>query len=301
VYDGRGSVAQTLVQMPGVSAPAVNSHAYSPFGEMLSGKQTGFGFNAEWYDAATGMQNLRVRQYEPGMMRFTQQDVVRGNKAWPLSLNRYLYVRNDPLNMIDPSGMRPADEEDAKAYFTGKVATAKAKAISSAAAKGKVANKQLDDWEKYCRDNYQYLPEEVRRAYDNALKGAKSGNPKDRARMLLAACMEIAPPLASNNNTGIYVSGNDKEKNKVVDGMQIITVDALMLDPNTGKIYVIQMEDNSKQPAGTELLRSLASSGKKINIIASEVAFKDANGNEQYFGTYPREIPEIRVSTAGIA
>ena len=56
---GRGSVAQA------VTDGKTTSMTYSPFGEMLTGKQTGFGFNAEWYDAATGMQNLRARQYEP--------------------------------------------------------------------------------------------------------------------------------------------------------------------------------------------------------------------------------------------
>ncbi|MDR3050285.1 MAG: RHS repeat-associated core domain-containing protein [Oscillospiraceae bacterium] len=90
-------MAQTLVQMPGISAPAVNSHAYTPFGEQLGQKTTGFGFNGEWYDAATGMQNLRARQYEPAMMRFTQQDVVRGNVATPLSLNRFFWKNENCL------------------------------------------------------------------------------------------------------------------------------------------------------------------------------------------------------------
>ena len=98
IYDGRGSVVQT------VADEKTQSMAYTPFGEMLTGKHTGFGFNAEWYDAATGMQNLRARQYEPAMMRFSQKDIVRGHMLEPLSLNRYAYVLNDPVNLIDPSG-----------------------------------------------------------------------------------------------------------------------------------------------------------------------------------------------------
>ena len=77
---------------------------YFPFGEMLTGKQTGFGFNAEWYDAATGMQNLRARQYEPAMGRFSEKDILRGNMWEPLGLNRYAYVKNDPNNHSDASG-----------------------------------------------------------------------------------------------------------------------------------------------------------------------------------------------------
>jgi len=99
VYDGRGSLAQT------VADGKIQSMAYSLFGEMLGSKQSGFGFNAEWYDAATGMQNLRARQYEPTMMRFSQKDILRGWMIEPLSLNRYAYVLNDPVNLSDPSGM----------------------------------------------------------------------------------------------------------------------------------------------------------------------------------------------------
>ena len=98
VYDGRGSVAQT------VASNNVQGFAYTPFGEMLGSKKTGFGFNAEWYDAATGMQNLRARQYEPAMMRFAQKDILRGWISSPLSLNRYMYVLNDPISYVDPSG-----------------------------------------------------------------------------------------------------------------------------------------------------------------------------------------------------
>ena len=51
------------------------------------------------------MVYLRARFYEPEMNRFSQKDILRGDAADPVSLNRYAYVRNDPLNFIDPSGM----------------------------------------------------------------------------------------------------------------------------------------------------------------------------------------------------
>lgn len=78
----------------------VQSLAYSPFGEMLSGKQAGFRYNAEWFDAATGMQHLHARQYEPAMMRFSQKDKQWGDATKPVSLNRYLFIVNDPVNLI---------------------------------------------------------------------------------------------------------------------------------------------------------------------------------------------------------
>ncbi len=84
----------------------VQSLAYTAFGEQMgNAKVSGFGYNAEAYDAATGMLNLRARQYEPALGRFSQKDIVRGQAASPLSLNRYGYCVNNPLNLVDPSGM----------------------------------------------------------------------------------------------------------------------------------------------------------------------------------------------------
>ena len=91
VYDGRGSV--------------VLGAGYTPFGEQMGvQKQSGYGYNAEDYDAATGMLNLRARQYEPAMNRFSQKDIVRGRVTSPLSLNRYAYCVNNPTLYGDPSG-----------------------------------------------------------------------------------------------------------------------------------------------------------------------------------------------------
>ena len=78
--------------------------AYSAYGELLTGKVSGYGYNGEYYDAATGMLNLRARQYEPAQARFCQYDPLRGSVFAPQSLNRYLYCWNDPVDIIDPSG-----------------------------------------------------------------------------------------------------------------------------------------------------------------------------------------------------
>ena len=83
----------------------VSTKAYSPFGEQLNDNSTGFGYNGEYYNAATGMIYLRARFYDPEMNRFSQKDILRGSVTDALSLNRYLYCQNDPVNFIDPSGM----------------------------------------------------------------------------------------------------------------------------------------------------------------------------------------------------
>ena len=114
VYDGRGSVAQTVTApvvgekvssaLPDV-AVKVQSFLYTAFGEQMGAqKVSGFAYNAEAYDAATGMINLRARQYEPALGRFEQKDIVRGTAGYPILLNRYLYCRNNGVNYIDPTG-----------------------------------------------------------------------------------------------------------------------------------------------------------------------------------------------------
>ncbi len=71
---------------------------------MLTEKVSGFGYNGEYYDAATGMLNLRARQYEPAQARFSQRDSEKGNAANARSLNAYLYCQNDAINYFDASG-----------------------------------------------------------------------------------------------------------------------------------------------------------------------------------------------------
>ena len=111
IYDGRGSVAAEVsynnawYTLGGIlSSKEVISKSYTPFGEQIGEAGSGFGYNGEYYNAATGMVYLRARFYEPEMNRFSQKDVVRGSVIQPGSLNRYTYVQNDPVNFIDPSG-----------------------------------------------------------------------------------------------------------------------------------------------------------------------------------------------------
>ena len=99
VYDGRGSVVQTISApvagaavssaLPDISVK-VQSFAYTAFGEQMGGvKVSGFTYNAEAYDAATGMLNLRARLYEPALGRFSQKDIYPPNLLITYSFNAY--------------------------------------------------------------------------------------------------------------------------------------------------------------------------------------------------------------------
>ena len=113
VYDGRGSVAAEVSYNNawytfggGLARKNVVSKSYSPFGELLTEQTSGFGYNGEYYNAATGMIYLRARFYEPEMNRFGQKDLLRGSITNPISLNRYLYCQSDPVNFADYNGLQ---------------------------------------------------------------------------------------------------------------------------------------------------------------------------------------------------
>ena len=113
VYDGRGSVAAEVSYNDawytfggGLARKNVTAKSYTPFGEQIGEATSGFGYNGEYYNAATGMIYLRARFYEPEMNRFSQKDTLRGSIADPVSLNRYLYCQSDPVNFADYNGLQ---------------------------------------------------------------------------------------------------------------------------------------------------------------------------------------------------
>jgi RHS repeat-associated protein len=53
-----------------------------------------------------GLVKVGVRWYDPAVGRFLQQDPWLGSLYAPLTLNAYAYCVNDPINAVDPSGMK---------------------------------------------------------------------------------------------------------------------------------------------------------------------------------------------------
>ncbi len=61
--------------------------------------------SAREFDAETGLVHMGARDYDPSTGRFLQEDPIVGAPAVPQSLNRYSYVMNRPINMVDPLGL----------------------------------------------------------------------------------------------------------------------------------------------------------------------------------------------------
>ena len=74
-----------------------------------------FGFNSERMDSETGLQYLGARYYDPSIGRFTQEDPIRWGTNW------YSYCGSDPVNNIDPSGLKEVRFQDYVQSLGGRV------------------------------------------------------------------------------------------------------------------------------------------------------------------------------------
>ena len=89
----------------GQDGRAVTKYAFSPFGELLHSTSNTFGrymFNARYWDDVTQLYYARARFLDPLTGRFISPDPIRFQGGW----NLYAYVSNDPINTIDPLGLR---------------------------------------------------------------------------------------------------------------------------------------------------------------------------------------------------
>ena len=77
-----------------------------------------YGFTGEPTDA-NDLVYLRNRYYNPELGTFLSMDPYEGDFNDPMSLNRYAYVRGNPVNLTDPSGLCAAEDEDCQTYVRG--------------------------------------------------------------------------------------------------------------------------------------------------------------------------------------
>lgn len=59
-----------------------------------------FGFAGGLYDLTTGLLRFGARDYDPSIGRWLNKDPIR----FASGSNFYVYVKNDPINFVDPSG-----------------------------------------------------------------------------------------------------------------------------------------------------------------------------------------------------
>ena len=103
LYDGRNSVTGILTE----NANLTNSYQYDPYGNLTSGTADGvnyYGYNGESTNIKTGLQYLRARYYDAENGDFISEDEDLGDEEEPLTMNRYQYTTNNPVNYNDTTG-----------------------------------------------------------------------------------------------------------------------------------------------------------------------------------------------------
>ena len=104
-----GDALGSVRQLADGNAAVTMASAYAPFGDVLSTSgdaETVFQYTGEQVDP-TGLVYLRARHYAPASGRFLTMDAWEGDPQQPLSYNPWLYVLNNPLLLVDPSGRNP--------------------------------------------------------------------------------------------------------------------------------------------------------------------------------------------------
>jgi RHS repeat-associated protein len=103
-FDGHGST-RVLTDFAGA---ILELYAFDAYGNAIgfdpSVALTEFLYSGEQFDSKIGQQYLRARYYDPTTGRFNRLDPFFGDTNDPLSLHKYLYTHDDPINSVDPSG-----------------------------------------------------------------------------------------------------------------------------------------------------------------------------------------------------
>jgi len=102
-YDGHGNV-RFLTNSAGT---VTDSYDFDAFGMPIRTSGTtpnNYLYSGERSDSNLGLYYLRARYLNQATGRFWSRDPVEGKKCCGLSWNPYIYVKQNPVNEIDPTG-----------------------------------------------------------------------------------------------------------------------------------------------------------------------------------------------------
>lgn len=95
--------------------------AYSPFGEVYASLGAiDPSFTGQNQDTTTALYDFLNRENDPFQSRWASPDpsgLSSVNISDPQSLNRYVYVRNSPLTLVDPLGLSPTNTSNVSPSF----------------------------------------------------------------------------------------------------------------------------------------------------------------------------------------
>ena len=102
-YDGHGNV-RFLMDTNGA---ITDTYRYDAFGNLIGSSGTtpnSYLYCGQRWDADLGLYYNRARYMNPDAGRFMTMDTYEGDQEDPLSLHKYLYAADDPVDNDDPGG-----------------------------------------------------------------------------------------------------------------------------------------------------------------------------------------------------
>jgi RHS repeat-associated protein len=115
-FDALGSTAG----LSGPSGSYLNRYSYLPFGETLSASESvgnPFHYNGQLgvQDDGNGLNFMRLRYYDASQGRFIQPDPIALNGG----PNFYTYAGNNPMSLVDPTGLYPFTPDESGVFRIG--------------------------------------------------------------------------------------------------------------------------------------------------------------------------------------
>ncbi|MEA5667135.1 RHS repeat-associated core domain-containing protein [Stenotrophomonas sp. MH1] len=93
------------ITVTGADKAVLERNEYEPYGQVVNATaKDGPGFTGHVLDAATGMNYMQQRYYDPQIGRFLSVDPVTAYKNPVGAFNRYWYANNNPYRFTDPDG-----------------------------------------------------------------------------------------------------------------------------------------------------------------------------------------------------
>ena len=106
-YSALSNDAGNVTSLTGNTQSTVATYEYEAFGNIVSETGTAnnnYKFSTKNLDDESGLYYFGARYYDPEIGRFITKDPDGGDVTDPQSLNPYGYVKNNPLNLVDPDG-----------------------------------------------------------------------------------------------------------------------------------------------------------------------------------------------------
>jgi RHS repeat-associated protein len=109
-YDARGNVAF----LTDATSMTANNYEYDAWGSLIASSGTTSNtrlYSGEELDPDLGLVNLRARYLRTSTGRFLTIDPAPGQIGRPLTMNRYAYADDDPIDFSDPTGKNAITED----------------------------------------------------------------------------------------------------------------------------------------------------------------------------------------------